>query len=184
MLLKNVRLSYPHIFRPDKYDKNDPDEVAKYSAMLIMRKNHPQKAELNEAIKATMDEKWGGKKPSGVKICIRDGAEKADKDGFGDDVVFFNTSNETRPTVIDRDKSPLVESDGRPYAGCYVDATIDFWAQDNQWGKRVNAALTGIQFRADGDAFGGGRPASADEFEDLSDDDAEEVSKETEDFMS
>ncbi|EAA6845047.1 DUF2815 domain-containing protein, partial [Salmonella enterica subsp. enterica] len=36
------------------------------------------------------------------------------------------------------------------------------------FGKRVNASLSGVQFLRDGDAFTGGQPASADEFDDIS----------------
>ncbi len=174
MKLKNVRLSFPNIFRPSQFDAN---ATPKYSAMLIVPKNHPQYKDLNAKIKSVLTAKWGDdalkdkallKK---IKICVRDGSEK-DGAGFGEDVVFFNSTNANRPTVVDRDRTPLTESDGRPYAGCYVDVVVDFWAQDNQYGKRINASLAGIQFRADGEAFGGGQPAPADAFDDLSDDES------------
>jgi hypothetical protein len=71
------------------------------------------------------------------------------------------------PTVIDRDRSPLSAKSGRPYAGCFVNASIELWAQDNNYGQRVNAQLRGIQFYADGDSFSAGRPADADEFEEV-----------------
>ena len=71
------------------------------------------------------------------------------------------------PTVIDRDRSPLSRTSGRPYAGCYVNASLEFWAQDNQWGKRINCTLRGVQFYRDGDSFSAGRPADSDEFEDV-----------------
>jgi len=41
------------------------------------------------------------------------------------------------------------------------------WAQDNQFGKRVNAELLGVQFVRDGEPFGGGKPATPEDFEDL-----------------
>jgi len=179
MLIQNVRLSFPNLFRAGQFNE---DATPKYSAMLIVPKDHPQKNEINAAIMNVIGEKWGDKKPSSLKICVRDGDEKADKDGFGPDVVFFNATNTTRPTVVDRDRTPLTESDGRPYAGCYVDSIVEFWAQDNKYGKRINASLSGIQFRADGDAFGGGRPAGANAFEDLSEVTAED--EDTADFMS
>ncbi|MWN55950.1 ssDNA-binding protein, partial [Escherichia coli] len=53
-------------------------------------------------------------------------------------------------------------------AGCYVNAVIDIWAQDNNFGKRINASLGGVQFLRDGDAFAGGGVASADDFDDIS----------------
>ena len=33
-------------------------------------------------------------------------------------------------------------------------ASIDLWAQDNKYGKRINASLTHVQFVKDGDQFG------------------------------
>uniref|UniRef100_UPI0025B91E9B ssDNA-binding protein n=1 Tax=Candidatus Symbiopectobacterium sp. TaxID=2816440 RepID=UPI0025B91E9B len=73
-----------------------------------------------------------------------------------------------RPLVIDRDRSALTAADGKPYAGCYVNATIDIWAMDNNFGKRINASLGGVQFLCDGDAFAGGGVATPDDFENMS----------------
>jgi hypothetical protein len=81
--------------------------------------------------------------------------------------MFVSSRNKTRPLVIDRDKSPLTAQDGRPYAGCFVHASIELWAQDNAYGKRINASLRGVQFFKDGDAFAGGGAASDDEFDDI-----------------
>lgn len=44
---------------------------------------------------------------------------------------------------------------------------LEFWAQDNKFGKRVNATLMGVQFFRDGDAFSGGGAASDDDFDDV-----------------
>ena len=69
--------------------------------------------------------------------------------------------------MIDTNKSALTDRDGKIYAGCYVNVSLDFWAQDNAYGKRVNAQLRGVQFLRDGDAFSAGRPADSDEFEEV-----------------
>jgi hypothetical protein len=69
--------------------------------------------------------------------------------------------------VLDRDKTPLVQADGRPYSGCYVNASVEFYAYDNN-GKGIAATLKGVQFFKDGDAFTGGGVASPDDFDDLS----------------
>ena len=46
-----------------------------------------------------------------------------------------------------------------------MNAILDIWAQDNQYGKKVNAQLQGVQFFKDGDAFaGGGKAAAASDF--------------------
>ena len=42
---------------------------------------------------------------------------------------------------------------------------------DNQYGKRINATLRGVQFVSDGEPFAGGQPADADEFDILEDSD-------------
>ena len=81
--------------------------------------------------------------------------------------MFVAAKNKNRPLVIDRDRSILAESDGKPYAGCYVNAKVSFWAQDNQYGKRINCSLLGVQFVEHGDSFTGARVAVTDDFEDL-----------------
>ena len=66
--------------------------------------------------------------------------------------------------MVDRDgATPLTESDGRPYGGCYVNAKVEIWAQDNSNGRAMRASLLGVVYHSKGDAFGGGRVASADE---------------------
>lgn len=170
MHVKNARLSFPYLFSANAFDEN---QKAKYSATFLLPEDDPQLDAIKQEISKVATEKWGQKINdknfvAQLKGCMRAGSEKAHLDGF-DGCVFFAASNTSRPTVVDRDKSPLVEGDGRIYAGCYVNVVVDFWAQDNAYGKRVNASLRGVQFAGDGEAFGGGRPAEVDEFEDISD---------------
>lgn len=60
-----------------------------------------------------------------------------------------------------------------PYAGCYVNAKVRFWAQDSEeYGKRINASIEAVQFAKDGEAFGGGvRTNVDDEFDEQEGDD-------------
>lgn len=173
MLLKNVRISFPNLHVPTAVKKGDK---LKYNATFIMPTDHPQFEEVKQAIRDTITKKWPAGRPAALtpdRICVRDGATKLAKDntpmnGFGPGTVFFAASNAKRPTVVDRDRTTLTENDYKPYAGCMVNATVNFWGQDNQWGKRVNAELTGVQFYADNEAFGGGSPpASSDDFPEL-----------------
>ena len=97
-------------------------------------------------------------------------------DGFAD-MWSLNASrpeSKGRVLVIDRNKQPLTERDGKPYAGSYCNVMVSFWAQDNANGKRLNCELKAVQFVKDGDAFGGGAPASSDAFDDLGADEGEE----------
>lgn len=166
MMIQNARLSFPNIFRPSAFN---PGDDPKFSASLVLEEGDPQL----EAIRAEMERvaaaKWADKVPPRLKRCLRPGTEK-DFDGFGEGTWFFNASNKSRPGVFDRDRTPLVEEDGKPYAGCYVNVLVDFWAQDNNFGKRINASLQGIQFDKDGDGFGGGSgTATSDDFNTLED---------------
>ena len=172
MLVKisNARLAFPALFAPKTVNgEGEP----KFSASFLMDPLHPGLKAVNAVIETVAQEKWGAKatatlKPlrASDKVCLHSGESKADYAGYEGN-FYLSASNKSRPLVIDRDKTPLVEADGRPYAGCYVNASVDIWAQDNNFGKRVNATLRGVQFLKDGDAFTGGGAAKSDEFDDL-----------------
>lgn len=166
--LLNVRLSFPVLFEAKAFD----DKGKKmFSGSFIMPPEHPAVAEIRTAITATGVEKWGADASKILnqlflndKMCLHDGNKK-DYEGLEGN-LYVTANNQVRPLVLDRNRAQLSASDGRPYAGCYVNATISLWAQDNKFGKRINANLRGVQFHADGDAFAGGGTASVDEFED------------------
>jgi len=160
IVLTNVRLSFPAIFTARAF--ND-DQEAKFSAVFLVPKTDKRLlADVTKAIDAIILEQWKGKKPSGLKICMRDGEEKSDVDGYGDEVMFLSASSKKRIPIVDRDRSPLGEEDGKIYGGCYVNASVKLWAQDNKWGKRVNAQLLAVQFVKDGAPFGE-KPVDANE---------------------
>ena len=53
----------------------------------------------------------------------------------------------------------------KAFSGAVVNASIEVWAQDNKWGRRINCSLRGIMLTGEGQSFGGGSgAASADEF--------------------
>lgn len=144
---------------------------------LLDPKTHAKTIEeLEAAFEAIAKEKWGAKAPAVLKelktkdrLALHDGDTKSSYDGF-EGQFFVTTRSKVRPTVIDRDRTPLTAADGKPYSGCYCNVIIELWAQDNQYGKRINAQLKGVQFVRDGDSFGGGgAPAAADDFADLGD---------------
>lgn len=167
--LTNVRLSFPDLFEAKTV--NGEGKPA-FSASFLIDPADPQVKSINTAIDTVAKEKWGAKAEQVLKqmratdkVCLHDGNLKA-YDGY-QDMLYISSRNATRPLVIDADKSPLTEQDGKPYSGCYVNASIELWAQDNNYGKRVNASLSGVQFFKDGDAFAGGRAADVNEFDDV-----------------
>lgn len=145
-----------------------------HSWKLILDKDHPAIRDIEAAEAAVAKDKWGAKADAQLKAIrlsdngvIHDGDKKPEWDGF-EGKFYINTNTDKRPTILDRDRTPLVQADGKPYSGCYVVGIIDVWAQDNGYGKKINATGTGVQFSRDGDSFAAGAaPADAEAFPDL-----------------
>lgn len=85
---------------------------------------------------------------------------------------YVTAKSEAQPRLLHRDKTPLTRDDGVLYSGCRVYAIVELYANTAPGKKGVFAGLKGVQFMADDEAFGGGAPASADEFEQLAPADA------------
>lgn len=156
VLLRNVRLSYAELFKPKA---PEPGKEPKFSASFLMNKttNAADIKLIRDTAKKVALEKWGANQPKNLKICLRDGAEKADTDGYGDTTMFTSASSKTRPQVVDADKvTPIDPSSGKIFSGCYVHALIRLWAQDNEFGKKVNAELKAVMFCKTGKPFGEG----------------------------
>ena len=160
--LKNVRLSFPNLFSEAVYN----GEKTKFSATFLLPKERKDEV---KAIIATIKQMTTEAKVAVSKnnLCIRDG-DDIPYDGFAGH-WSIKASDIRRPVVVNRDRTPLAEEDDVIYPGCYVNANIELWLQNNSYGKRVNANLRAVQFVEDGDSFV--EKANAvdieDEFEDL-----------------
>ena len=166
--LKDVRASFANIFEA-KQVQGQGD--AKFSCAFIFAKDSPNKQAVVDAMTAAANEKWGAKAGEVLKalkaadrLCLHDGDSKPDADAYPGN-LFLNASNKTRPLVIGPQREPLVAADGKPYSGSYVNAIVEIWPQDNQFGKRINASLLGVQFLRDGERLSGGGVAAAEDFQ-------------------
>lgn len=170
LILKDVRLAFPVLWTPEPFEGgNDPTPY--FSASFLIPKNDPRIAEINKLIEATAAERWGAKAATMLKsakannkLFLKDGDLK-NYDGF-EGMYYVSARSKVRPRVLDRSKNPLVESDGKPYGGCYVLAILDTFGYE-KGSIGIGAGLQGVQFMRDGDAFGGAKAASEEEFEDL-----------------
>ena len=159
--LNRVRLSFPHLFRAQAVNDGEP----RYGCVLLL--DNEDHADTIEFIKAEVLRAAKSIKMNKVpenKSPIRDGEEKDEIDGF-EGCHFVSANNKRRPLVLNHEKEPLDEDSNDIYPGCYVNVVIRLWAQDNKYGKRVNAALEGVQWAADGESLGGGSVADQDDFE-------------------
>lgn len=171
VIIKGARGAFLNLWEPKQF--NGTGEARCNGTFLLDPAK--QKAEVDKVVAAIQEvarEKWGAKAPDVLKtlkakgdLCLHPGETKSEYDGF-EGMVFVSAANKARPVVVDKDKTPLTQSDGKPYSGCYVNVSVDIWAQDNNFGKRINAKLLAVQFHADGDAFSGGEGYTDDDFED------------------
>jgi len=179
IVVKKVRLAFPQVWQAKAFqDGGDP----RFSATGIVEKGSDNLKAIVAAVKQTAEGKWKDKADIILKELEKKGrlcystdpkcnGNGEPYDGFAGN-AWITASSKERPQVRDRDKTALVEADGRPYGGCYINLILDVWAQDNQYGKRINAKLLAVQFVADGDAFSGGAVATDDDFEEIKVDDS------------
>ena len=169
--LRNVRLSFPALFKPRAFEPGkDPTHQATF---LMLRQGDPEKnLELvKQGIALVVKNGLRGVHPGADRVCIRSGKEKGERgiDGYSEAIAFLGANSKKRPVVVDRDLTPLTGEDGRPYGGCYVNASVRLWAQDGaknpKWGKRVNAQLRAVQFWAEGEPFGESSVDAGEEFD-------------------
>jgi hypothetical protein len=171
--LDNVRLSFADLFEPVQFDGKGPFN---YGCSLLVPEGDPQKKKIDEAIAQVAKDKWGAKAAAVMaglegnpqKICWVDG-KKREYEGYAGNWALSTKRGQDkgRPLILDQQKNPVVAADGKVYSGCYVNASVEFWAQDNGFGKGVRCTLLGVQKNRDGDAFTAGSAASPDDFEAL-----------------
>jgi len=169
--LTNVRLAFPVLF--EARTVNGEGKPA-FSASFLLDPADPQVKALNQAIEQVAKDKWGARAGDILKqmraqdkVALHDGDLKANYDGFpGNLYVSARSATGRSSSTRTRARSPSRTASPTPAASS--NASIELWPQDNNYGKRVNASLRGVQFFRDGDSFAGGGAASEDEFDDIS----------------
>ena len=151
--LPNVRLSFPNLFQTELFGGED---TGKYAATFILDKTEhaAQIKEIEDQIKQLTRDAFKNKALPEDRIALKDG-DKSDRDDYAGKMTI-KASTKKRPLLLNRDKTPVAEEDGVLYAGCYVNCILSLWAQDNQYGKRINGSLDGVMFAGHGEPFGSG----------------------------
>ncbi len=167
ILVKDVILSYPHLFAP--YGKGT--ETKKYSAKFLLPKatHKADIVQLNGILAAAALARWKAKLPMG-NLCLKDGTLVAKNDG-DENYFILAASEQTRPGVVNSDKTPIPasESDDKMYPGAVVNVLIRLWEQDNEWGKKINANLLAVQYVRKGERLAAARTVDTDAvFDDVS----------------
>lgn len=176
-MLRNVRLSYEHIFTPTKFDDNQ--EIAKYSATFIIPKDHADLPALKRTLFEAGVEEFPadfkpGSWPKGYTCGLKDADKDTDSNGDilaeknpdykGCYIIEANSVN--RPIAVNRKKAAVTEADGIIYSGCYVNASLGIAGYTyGKVKKGVKAYLNGVQFVADGERFGSDALSDFDELD-------------------
>ncbi len=179
IMLKNVVMAFPALAEPQSFGEGEPAYGAKFP---ITPNSEHQKA-IEAAILAEAKEAWKDKADSVLKMLVEDGKLAFTKkvyrskktgepyQGF-DGTHYLSARNaKTQPSVYNQygeEVTGKAEIERQAFSGAVVNASIEIWAQDNKWGRRINCSLRGVMLTGEGENFGGGSsPASADEFASL-----------------
>lgn len=174
IMLKNVRIAFPALDKPESMGDGEPAFQAKF----IIEPGSALAKELDAAMAQVAKDQWKDKADivmeslkEDKKLCFVHGPYKNKK--TGEPYLGFagmwslSSRKKQQPTIFDQFGKQVTDPAkirSLIYSGCYVNAKVDIWAQDNRYGRRINAALQGVMFAADGEAFGGSAPATADDF--------------------
>lgn len=180
--LRDVRLSFPDLAEAKQYQGQGPFN---YGATFLIDPGSASdkaiRAEIERVAKAAWPKTWekdlATLLANPMKTAYVDGNIKT-YDGYAGKMALTSKrkQDDGRPVVVARNGRPVQPGDaGYPYGGCFVNAAVEIWAQDNNYGKGMRCTLVGVMFSKDGDAFGGTRPADANVFADLVVDDEEDA---------
>lgn len=183
--IKQVRLSYPHLFEKQKAAE---DAKPKYSAAFLIdpttKIGKQNITKIKAAIEAAEEKKW---KKTGFKYregrcCFFDGNDNVDDEGNVkpgyEDMMVIKASNERPVDLRHRNKSKVDWDDERDtfYGGCYVEAILRLFGTENGGSKGVFATLELVRFHSKGDPFGAPPVDDSilDDLDDLDDEDEDE----------
>ena len=176
LMLSNVCLSFPQLVEPRAFQEGQPK---KYSADFILDPASADWAKFQQAIMAVVQAKWSDKAQSVMQMiaadrklrCFGNGAEKVDKKTFAPyegyaGMVYVSANNGNMPQMVEANGKAVDAGNTmayqalarKMYGGCYVNAAVKPWVQDNQYGRAVRCELVALQFAKDGTPFGDGVP--------------------------
>jgi hypothetical protein len=178
-MIHNKRIAFPALAEPKAIGEGSPA----FGARFIIEPNDPEVALMDATMEAVAAEKWKEDGDDVLEHLIEEGltafkhspyrSKKTGKvyDGFQGKFNLGTRSEKTKPTVLNefgKEVSDTRAIESLIYSGCFVHAQVEFWAQDNTYGRRINASLLGVMFADRGESFGGGSPpADASDFKAL-----------------
>ena len=189
------RASFAWVFKPQPPMEGSPEGAKpKYGVVMLFDKAAQATAEfaaMKAMAAAAARDKFGDKlvkdgdwfKVGGKPLNspFRDGAEKANLEGYGEGVIFVSATSVNQPGCINADKSRIVKQEDF-YSGCYARATVGCYGYDKAGNKGVAFGLNNLQKLGNGTAFSG-RVDAEDDFEETNAEDVFDDAKEKAAFL-
>ena len=169
--LRNVRINHVAVFEPSEYQGRKS-----YNIQLLLPKGSAEEKQALAAQLAACEVKWPGKDSKGVakgarKLasfignnvnCVSDGDLKDFEPLEGHTILrATRDASKVKPVAVDRYRGEdgklerLKEEDGKIYPGVWVNATVEFWAQDGE-NPGSRCSFINVQFVKHGTPLGGG----------------------------
>ena len=166
------RLSYTHLF--SKYAPDGDTANGKFMTNVLIPKSEKETLKaiqqaIEAAKKAATISKWSGKEPKKLDLPLRDGDEK--DDDVYENTFYLNAKCSTRPGIVDKNKSPIVDED-EIYSGVWGIVSVTFYGYDVSGNRGVACGLNNVMKYKDDERLGGRSSAESDFADvDMEDDD-------------
>ena len=116
---------------------------------------------IEAAKKAGIVSKWDGKEPKKLDMPLRDGdTDKEDDDVYAGN-YYVNAKCVTRPGVVDKHRSPIVDEDD-VYSGMWAVVSVTFFPYNVSGNKGVACGLNNVMKTKDDERLGGRTSAESD----------------------
>ena len=165
------RGSFVWIFKPQPPMEGSANNEPKYGITMLFDKAAQASAEykaLRQLAHTALKEKFGDKLIpdgngwfKGMKNPLRDGAEKAELEGYGEGIMFASATSKMQPGLVDQSLQRII-SEQDFFSGCYARATVTAYGYDKAGNRGVAFGLQNVQKLADGEAFSGRTAAESD----------------------
>lgn len=165
MILKNVRVAYPHLFEPYAY-QNGPNK--KYEITLMIPKSDTKTMEdIKKGLAAAKAKKWPASAVKDIQSPVKDGDEMS-TDAFKDHWIIRAKATPRdggagRPGVVLPNLQPAGPDD--IVSGDFCNVDINPYAYDQSGNKGLSFGLNNVQLAMKGDRIGSGKARPESVFE-------------------
>lgn len=152
-----VRASYVHIFQPQEPIGGNGDP--KYSVTLLIPKTDAATlnliyAEIERAKQEGVQKVFKGSMPALLALPIYDGdGKRPNGEDFGEECrghMVLRASSKDQPSIVDANIQPILNP-ADVYSGCYIRASISFFAYNPGAKQGIGCGLNAVQKIADGE---------------------------------